>query len=364
MAAARMWLLAALFGAAGTSVVKAVTPVQKVFQLMKEMKQTCIADQESEATRYSSFKQFCNNTDAAKVDSIDRATRTIEKLEADIAKAEADIETMDARVAELQDDVTRWGKDVKAVTEIRKNEQADYVATRDEYVNAVAVCDRAVGLLRSLAHKETSKKEALVVHKVKVATRALLNSTAVLKADANSTAFDADMRASVREYKAQRLGVEQQRQQQARQQQAKAQARAQAKRARRALVAALDAAAGQVGVADEPGALASTLPKPWWRREHATAASGSVEGPVATPAARQQKRAMASWFCTRLHAASTLKCSSGVARCCAVIGSSSESRGAGTLALAGSITERASFARSLSFGKHSPYWGGMSMQWV
>merc|ERR1719253_119358 len=104
-------------------------------------------------TRFSAFKQWCSNTEAAKKKAIEDAAATIEKATADIMKAEEDIETATARIAELQEDVGRWEQDQKAAPDVRSKEKADFKATQSDLMDIIDAAGRAIGVLQAQPDK-------------------------------------------------------------------------------------------------------------------------------------------------------------------------------------------------------------------
>merc|ERR1719265_1902531 len=84
-----MAVLLFLVGAGATEVAlhSEVTPVQKVIQLMEGMLAKGKDEKHKEMTQYAAYKQWCDDTSAAKAASIAEATEQVAILKADIAKA-------------------------------------------------------------------------------------------------------------------------------------------------------------------------------------------------------------------------------------------------------------------------------------
>lgn len=136
--------------ASATSQSVSVTPIQKVLQILEEMKSKGIKEMKDEDVRFSSFKQFCNDTARLKTSSIETAAKELEKLEADIATAESDLTILAKALGELDEDVVRWHKDMKAATDVRQKEHADYEATNADYDETLDALDRAIQVLKNL----------------------------------------------------------------------------------------------------------------------------------------------------------------------------------------------------------------------
>merc|ERR1719310_159088 len=125
-----------------------VTPVQKVPELLKGMKDKGIAEMKAEEVTFSAYSQWCDNQDRIKKKEIAEANEKIEKLNAEIAKATADIEALTARILELDEDIGRWNKDKKSASTIREKEKADFTATLQDYSESLDALERAINVLK------------------------------------------------------------------------------------------------------------------------------------------------------------------------------------------------------------------------
>jgi len=139
--------------AVNVAMCKAVTPIQKVHEMMNDMKAKGIAEKKAEEVQFAKFTQWCTDTAAEKAKAIEASALEIERLGASIDKTEVEISDLSERVAELQEDVGRWVQDKKAATDIRNKEKADYDATHTEYQEIVGALDRAVQLLKEMPGK-------------------------------------------------------------------------------------------------------------------------------------------------------------------------------------------------------------------
>merc|ERR550514_331178 len=117
----------------GMASANEVTPIQKVLQLMEELKAKGIKEKKAEEVRFSAFSQWCEDTKRTKTDEIDAGNQKIEELKAGIEKAAVLIKKLTDRILELDEDVGRWEKDKKSATTVRDAEKVDYTATVTDY---------------------------------------------------------------------------------------------------------------------------------------------------------------------------------------------------------------------------------------
>jgi hypothetical protein len=159
-----MWRPLALVAAyVAAAACESVTPIQKVLEVMQDMKSRVTKEKKEEAIRFASFKQFCDDTTTNKKASVARAGRQIAKLEAEIARASADVIALGKEVAELQGTAARRQADQNAARDIRTKEGSDYSATRGQYEEAIRGCQEAELTLRNLHGKVPQSVQSLLL---------------------------------------------------------------------------------------------------------------------------------------------------------------------------------------------------------
>merc|ERR550514_2437994 len=124
-------LLVLLFGTSFAT-ESAVTPVQKVIQLMNGMLEKGKAEKQAEQVTYAAYKQWCDDTNRQKSAAIAEANEMIEVLKADIQKYTADAELLAEQIRKHEEDITTWTNDQKAATSVREIEKADYDAAHTD----------------------------------------------------------------------------------------------------------------------------------------------------------------------------------------------------------------------------------------
>merc|ERR1719157_217208 len=136
----------------------AVTPVQKVIQLLNGMVEKGKKEKNEEQVQFAAYKQFCDDTTVEKQRAIKEANEMIEMLKADIQKYTADAELLAKEIAEHEEDISVWNGDMKAATKVREIEKADYDETHKDYSESVDALERAIAVLKKQAYdrKQTS----------------------------------------------------------------------------------------------------------------------------------------------------------------------------------------------------------------
>merc|ERR1719440_2496690 len=113
----------AMPGAHGTH----VTPVQKVLEMLGEMKTKGIAAMEQEARIFKEYAEWVDDQQRELGFSIKTHKSNIEELIAFIEKGKNDIETLRAAIAELEAEIATLEAQAKEATAIREKEKAEFL---------------------------------------------------------------------------------------------------------------------------------------------------------------------------------------------------------------------------------------------
>merc|ERR1719331_3675792 len=100
--------------------------MDKVFQLMDDLTAKIKKEGIAEEKAFKKFFEWCDDAAANTKNSITTATSSKEKLESTIDKASADIEAAETSIEELAKSIATAEADLKASTEIRAKEAADF----------------------------------------------------------------------------------------------------------------------------------------------------------------------------------------------------------------------------------------------
>jgi chorismate mutase len=212
--------LAVLLLAAPAAATKdAVTPLEKITEMMNGMLSKGKEEKHKEEVEFAKFKVWCDNTQDETHASIKQAADDIVQLTASIDKNEADAEQLTAEVADLEALVATNEEELAAATKIRNKENADYKAEHADLSESIDAIERASSVLKS---KMGTQAQAASLIQIKAqlpeTARAVVDSFIAL--DSNSGAPEAagyeaqsggiiDMLEKMRlKFEDQRLGLE------------------------------------------------------------------------------------------------------------------------------------------------------------
>jgi len=135
--------------AASSKNAQAVTPVQKVLQLLDNLLENGKAEKHDENVRQTAFMQWCDSTSADKTRSIEDAASSIVQLSADIEKANADIAQLGEDLDKLGSEINGWSTEMASATAMRKTESDEYSATHTDYSESLEAIQKALQVLKA-----------------------------------------------------------------------------------------------------------------------------------------------------------------------------------------------------------------------
>jgi len=176
--------MAVVFGVAVLLVAgqaNAVTPVQKVVQLLEGMSAKGKKEKHDEQVQFAAYKQFCDDTTIEKKRAIEEANEKIEMLKADIEKYISDAAILTKEIAGHDADIAAWTGDVKAATKVRGMENTDYVATHKDYSESIDALERAIAVLKKQAYnrKQASFAQLKVLNSLELIPKEAKNAISI-----------------------------------------------------------------------------------------------------------------------------------------------------------------------------------------
>jgi len=141
----------------------AVTPVQKVIQLLNGMVEKGKKEKHDEQVQFAEYKQFCDDTTTEKTRSIAEGNERMEKDAADIAKFNDDAAQLEREIAKHDGDIAAWQGDVKATTAVRSIENTDYLATHKDYDESIRALKEGIKTFQGAGHNVAQSASLLQI---------------------------------------------------------------------------------------------------------------------------------------------------------------------------------------------------------
>ncbi|KAL9138988.1 putative conserved tandem protein 12 [Amphidinium carterae] len=179
--------------AAAETLTAKVTPVEKVLQMLNGMVAKGEQEKHEEQVQFAAYKQFCDDTSTEKTRSIkEEAMEEIEMLKADIQKATADAAQLSKEIAGHDSDIAAWSGNIKAATEVRAAEKADFDTLNADYSESIDALERATMVLKKQAYdRKQSGANVGTYGKLEEASFAQLQTSSLVPPEAKKaiTAF-------------------------------------------------------------------------------------------------------------------------------------------------------------------------------
>jgi len=138
-------VLAAPIAATGSS----ITAVQKVIQLLNDMRTKAQQDMNDEQVEFSKFNQFCTNEKTNKKRAIGSAEELMEELSTEIEKLGSDCDQLADEIDQLQQDTTTNQAQLKEQTLQREKDKASNAENIQDLAESVDALDRAIKTLEA-----------------------------------------------------------------------------------------------------------------------------------------------------------------------------------------------------------------------
>merc|ERR1719191_777794 len=161
-------------------------PISKIISMLSDLQAKVIKEGEVAQKEYDEYAEWCEEESKNLQFEIKTAKAKIEELKATIEDAISKSGSKDEEIGELSASIATDEADLKAATEIRTKEHADFAVEEAELVDVVDTLERAIGILE----KEMSKGGAAFVQIANAknlagALQALVEASALSSKDAS-----------------------------------------------------------------------------------------------------------------------------------------------------------------------------------
>lgn len=144
---------------AGVALAANASPVQKVIQLIEELKGKVQKDLQNEAGQMEEYAQFCDDEQTQKGFAIKTATREIEGFKAAIEHSEGQVQEFGSIIEAAGGESAAKNQELASATDVRNNENSDFKAAQKELVESIDALARAVVIIkREMSFVQAGKK--------------------------------------------------------------------------------------------------------------------------------------------------------------------------------------------------------------
>eukprot|EP00933_Yihiella_yeosuensis_P001800 TRINITY_DN10299_c0_g5_i1.p1 TRINITY_DN10299_c0_g5~~TRINITY_DN10299_c0_g5_i1.p1 ORF type:complete len:666 (+),score=220.63 TRINITY_DN10299_c0_g5_i1:85-2082(+) len=139
----------------------AMTPTQKVIQLMDKMKADGVAEKKAEKEQFEKYQDFCYFSLKNKERSVMELTEKISSLEANIEENTASETTLKTELAEHNTRLETATKDKEESTAVRTQEAEDFAVVKKDYEDSIEAIGKAKVVLTKQSHTRKQAESLL-----------------------------------------------------------------------------------------------------------------------------------------------------------------------------------------------------------
>jgi len=132
---------------ASSACVAAVSPIQKVVQMLSDLEVRVIKEGEATQKTFEEFSEWCEDRSRELGFEIKTATAQVEELTATIVDSTSRAAALTEEIEDLGGSIAQNEADLSAATEIRNKEKVDFQAEEKELTETISALERAIGIL-------------------------------------------------------------------------------------------------------------------------------------------------------------------------------------------------------------------------
>ena len=117
-----------------------VSPVQKVVELLENLKAKCVKDLAAEAKEMEAFNEYCDEEASNKKYALKTAAREQANLEAAIQDGEATMSSLSEQISELGSAIAAKEAESADAAKLRAEEAGAFKATEKVFWNHLLIC--------------------------------------------------------------------------------------------------------------------------------------------------------------------------------------------------------------------------------
>jgi len=137
-----------------------VSPVQKVIQMLTDMKAKGVKELETEKAIFGDYQIFVTRRTRELTEEIADSKAQIEKLVAIAAQADSDVADLKQKIAANEEETASGQKRIEDSTTLRNTERAEFEAQETDYAESLDALDNAIQVLMS---KNYDRSQALML---------------------------------------------------------------------------------------------------------------------------------------------------------------------------------------------------------
>merc|ERR1719310_2328651 len=134
------------FAAFAPAKASEANPIEKIVQMISDLQAKVIGEGEEAQKAYDEYSEWCEDRSTSLGFEIKTGKANVAELQATIEQETSTIGELETKIEELSNDIQTDEADLKAATDIREKEAADFAAEEKELTEVLSMLERATSI--------------------------------------------------------------------------------------------------------------------------------------------------------------------------------------------------------------------------
>merc|ERR1719515_315008 len=178
-------LVVLAFAAVASAEATEANPIEKIVEMISDLQAKVIGEGKDAQKTYDEYAEWCEDRSTKLGFEIKTGKANVAELKATIEEETSSIGALETKIEELSSDIQANEADLKAATEIRTKENADFVAEEKELTTVINMLERATSILsKEMAKSSASMLQLKSASSITEALSVMVQASVLSSADA------------------------------------------------------------------------------------------------------------------------------------------------------------------------------------
>merc|ERR1719238_2572614 len=163
-----------------------MNPIEKILDMISDLQAKVISEGEDAQKTYDEYAEWCEDRSTKLGFEIKTGKANVAELQATIEQETSRIGELETKIEGLSNDIQADEADLKAATDIRAKEAADFAAEEKELTEVISMLERATSILsREMAKSGASMLQLKSATSITEALSVMVQASVLSSADAS-----------------------------------------------------------------------------------------------------------------------------------------------------------------------------------
>merc|ERR1719160_1291758 len=163
-----------------------VSPIEKIIEMISDLQTKVIGEGKEAQKTYDEYAEWCEDKSTSLGFEIKTGKANVAELKATIEQETSAAAELETKIESLSNDIQSDEADLKAATDIREKEAADFAAEEKELTEVISMLERATSILsKEMAKSGASMLQVTNAKSITDALGAMVQASVLSSADAS-----------------------------------------------------------------------------------------------------------------------------------------------------------------------------------